>query len=104
MKTKTYYVLKRNSPEIISDIRRELSDSSIKKSLKDNDPFILIEKHCNIEDRSEKTHNAITIPEQDTYKALIIAKDCVLWDYTGAFIIIHYNDKAYTYSNWRARK
>jgi len=98
MKTKKYFMIKRNSPKLLGSYLQEFSGNEldkIKKQVNVNDSLLLIEKTMN-EDNTESYTNLWTVSEGCEILWQKYVKNRLLYDYTGiVYPIIHLKGKTY---------
>ena len=102
MKTKTYYVLRRNTKENREYFLSKAADNYTSK-IKKSDEFLLVTKAYGAEEEPECVIKMITF-SGDAETVLNKLTDEV-YDYTGAWSpLIYYRGYYYTFDQWRARK
>ena len=103
MKSKKYYIIKRNSQELSESYLQEFSGElriKLEKRIKHDLPLLLIEKTCNA-DYSETYTNLWTVHEGCEINWTKYTKGRLMYDYTGIINpIIHLKDKHYTWESY----
>jgi hypothetical protein len=105
MKTKKYYILKRNNENMLNDYLSEFSvEKRLKFKINKKAEFILIEKTI-IKDIiggiTEKYSNLWTIDYTEEKFWLKYTKGKQMYDYTGVVLpLIHNEGKVYTFNDY----
>jgi hypothetical protein len=101
-KSNKYYIIRRNSQELINDFLCEFAKVDRDRFKLDSRlPLLLIEKTCH-KDNTETYTNLWTVFEGCDSNWTKYTKGRVMYDYTGiAKPIIHVKDKKYTWEQYQ---
>ena len=102
MRTKKYYLLKRNNPQILEAYLCEFEHSlrsKIEKRVKSTDALLLIEKTQN-KDNSESYTNIWTIGEGCFILFEKYTKKRLTFDYTGLITVMHLKGNTLTWEQY----